>query len=741
MPPFATYETGAEPIVGYRLVDLLGRGLFGEVWIADELATGRVVAVKLVGLTFSGGSVADFRVLARLTALSHPNLVPVYAARLKDKAGRELDLGQAELARQRGELRELVVVMGLAEKSLAARLQEVNPEGTLGDDRQGLPVEELVRYMEGAARGIDYLNQPDHGAGPGDGPIRHCDVNPRNMLVAGGEVRVGDAGLAALLAPDARRTMVAGTPVYCAPELAANQPGPGTDQYALAVSYYELRTGRLPFDDGMGHASIILAHAEGRLDFSAPGLTESEREVLKRATAVHPEDRYPSCVKLVRELSRAVEKLFPDRTVRTLRDSQGLPYPSPLRPDSYWRAVLLPGSEAKPTALPADAPPPAAEHPPGEPAAPPEPVAADGTAVPPELPAPAPIGAEQPDPEARPPQPPPPAPEPVGPPQPGLRLSVSAVRATPILLPLEDPPPRSGLAAVAGPTAVPAARETPNLPLRRGPLIPNQSPPQPSEPAPAAPPPKPVPPPPAVLPPPPPAAAVPARPVPPPPPIPPERRTDTPVEPPAWYREAQEAETLANDSVTRSVGAAPRPPAPADRAAVRYYARMRPARVFPLDVAVFARPGGPVEVEPILPGCDCHPPRETAPTDPAGEPAQVTFWVVPHVLGRVRGARVVVRRGGRVLAEVPLDVRVSAPTWAWAAAGAGLVVPYALIGLRSLRPAPARAADEAGVYRAVGEWVLSALRPDWVGLALLGLAVVLFLWLRPQRRETAGGTD
>jgi serine/threonine protein kinase len=678
--PLGTYQAGDEPIAGFRLVDALGRGLFGEVWIADDVAGGRVVAVKVVDLTFSRGAVGDFGVLGRMTALSHPNLIPVYTTRLKDKAGRELDPAQAELARQRGELRELVIVMGLGENSLADRLREVNPDDAPGQDRKGLPVEELIRYMEGAADGIDYLNQPDHRLGPGvaDGPVVHCAVNPRNLLVVAGEARLADAGLAALFPPDARRTLATGAPVYLAPELSANQPCPGTDQYALALSYYELRTGRLPFDEGLGHTSIILAHAHGKLDLTSPVLVEPERAVLKRATALQPPDRYPSCVTFVRELSRAVAGLFPKQSVRTLTDTQGVPYPSPLRPDSYWKAVLPPSIPEAPAPSP-----PAQDD-----GTPPDPAQATPTAPTLDLFA---LGkALTPPPAAG---------------QPGVpKLAYPSVRATPILLPLEDPPaaekpPTPETVGTDATEVAPALAATTTAPPRPAP-----------PPPPVAPPPVPAPR----------AMETPARPPTPPP------------EPPDWYKEAQ-AETLTFPPGSRA------DTPPGRWAAVRYYARMRSRRAYELLVTLSGDGNLPgdrpaVEVEPVLPGCTCTPPRAVVRPDPSGE-TTATFWVVPHARGRVPDARVVVREGGRVVAEVPLAATVGTTAWAWAAAAAGLIAPYVVLGLRSARLDPAARPDGLPVFEWLGRWIADNVRPEWPGLGLLGLAAVLFLWSLPRRRD------
>lgn len=768
MPTYATYEAGQEPIAGYRLVDLLGRGLFGEVWVADDIAAGRIVAMKLVNLQFSGGTIADFRILARMTALSHPHLVPVYTVCLKDRNGKELDFEHAEISRQRGELQELIIVMGLGEKSLGARQQELNPDVSEGSGRVGIPIEELICYMEGAAQGVDYLNQEDHGIGRGDGPIFHCNLNPRNMLIVNGEVQIADVGMAALLAPDARRTMAAGTPAYCAPEMAANQPGLGTDQYSLAITYYELRTGQLPFDDGMGHTSIIMAHAMGKLDFSSPVLTETEREVIKRATALHPSDRYPSCVKFVRALARSVEKIFPDKSTRTLKDTQGVPYPSPLRPDSYWRSILT----ATPDPSVASVEP-----------VPAMPAMDDGSNpfasadAPAELTDPSTPGvegnADASDPTVNmqaaptvkgesPPVEPDPGPH-MDTPDTHPRLAYPSVRATPILLPLEDPLP----SALGAPPALPRPTDTPTSPVRRGPLLPADQAdanPVPIQPAPRVSPRaespasanvratravdvKPV------------ASA--------PPPTPPTignapREVRPPSDPsspqdkPDWYKEAESfnlppaeaAKVRAKiQAITEQKQRGPQSPR---EAVIEYSARMIHGRVSALTVVLphelfrrTIRVGASdnpmdrlIEIEVQLPGCDCLPPRMLVGDLAEDQQPEFTFWVVPRVLGRVRGAQLLVRKGETVLAAIPLDLQVRTYRWAGWLAGLGMVFPYAMY---ALGPAPADVTpghDFPG-YHALWSAVWQA-GPGWIGLIGVLLAIGAWLWARPRHRRIAG---
>ena len=94
------------------------------------------------------------------------------------------------------------------------------------------------------------------------------------------------------------------TMAYAAPELFPNRVTRRTDQYSLALTYYRLRTGKLPFADGSGPIQIMQAHATGTLDFAA--VPSAEQAVLKRACAVEPDQRFPSCGDFVAALEAAV---------------------------------------------------------------------------------------------------------------------------------------------------------------------------------------------------------------------------------------------------------------------------------------------------------------------------------------------------------------------------------------------------------------------------------------------------
>ena len=122
---------------------------------------------------------------------------------------------------------------------------------------------------------------------------------------------------------------------------------------------------------------------------------------------------------------------------------------------------------------------------------------------------------------------------------------------------------------------------------------------------------------------------------------------------------------------------------------------MNPEYVFPLLVTltekevkqiiqkhVAQRASGPlqvkldefVEVEPILPGCTCHPAKQSLKL--GKKDAVLTFWVVPHVMGKVKGAIVSVRQDGTTLTEIPLNMKVVKRTAALVMGVTSLVMPF-----------------------------------------------------------------
>jgi hypothetical protein len=253
---------GAEPVPGFRLTRYIHRGGCGEVWQAAGPG-GSHVALKFVALDTPAANVEQ-RALDFFTTLRHPNLIALF--------------GSWQVAGY------LMIAMELAEETLFDRAQ--NP--TAGS----LLFSELVEYIDQAAHGLDYLNAPRHRPPLAGGRLvafQHRDVKPQNLLLVGGAVKVGDWGLIRMLEGLVSSHTGFMTPSYAAPEFFQGKTSSTSDQYSLAVSYYFLRTGRLPF-----HGDPCDGHLNRPPELDGLPLPR-ERLVVERALAKNPQDRWANC--------------------------------------------------------------------------------------------------------------------------------------------------------------------------------------------------------------------------------------------------------------------------------------------------------------------------------------------------------------------------------------------------------------------------------------------------------------
>ena len=221
-PPQETYGThgGAyrPTIPGYELLEKLGEGGMGVVYLARQTGLNRMVAVKMIrgGQQARPEHFARFRLEAEAVAqLRHPHIIQIY------EIGSVEDLPFVSLELLEG-------------GSLADRL-----DGTPQPGRQAAA---LLITLAGAI-------QAAHDAG-----IVHRDLKPANVLFTDeGLPKITDFGLAKRMESDSRQTetgQIMGSPSYMAPEQArghTKEVGPAADIYALGAILYELLTGRPPF--------------------------------------------------------------------------------------------------------------------------------------------------------------------------------------------------------------------------------------------------------------------------------------------------------------------------------------------------------------------------------------------------------------------------------------------------------------------------------------------------------------
>jgi serine/threonine protein kinase len=195
----------------------------------------------------------------------------------------------------------LVVAMELADGSLSDLLEIYR-----GDCGAPLPPQHLLPFLAQAAEALDFLNNRQHLVSGQRVTVQHCDVTPRNMLLVGNALKLSDFGLATTLAAREKTRFRAGTPAYAAPEVFQGLVSDHTDQYALAVCYCFLRGGKLPFPDTP--TGFPADYIRPRPDLSM--LTAAERPVIARALAPTPQERWPSCGKLILELERLASTPF-----------------------------------------------------------------------------------------------------------------------------------------------------------------------------------------------------------------------------------------------------------------------------------------------------------------------------------------------------------------------------------------------------------------------------------------------
>lgn len=299
---------------GYRLQEFLGRGHFGQVWRATAPG-GASAAVKFIDLSDGQGE-REYEAVGRVKAIRHANLMPITAIWLLNSEGAIIDEAPSEvdatidfsvpeaqgasgLFDPKAQPHWLVVSMLLGGQSLQQRLRSCVDEGL-----PGIPPRELISYMDESAKGLDFLNSPLHDLGDGPVAIQHADVKPGNIVLIGSSAVVCDFGLARILSRNqVTATSASGTPAYMAPEAIKGKPSRTTDQYALAVTYYHLRTGTLPLNDG-SIWEVLDAHRTGNLSFS--DVAPNERAVLQKATAMEWEDRFDTCVDMVDSLRDAL---------------------------------------------------------------------------------------------------------------------------------------------------------------------------------------------------------------------------------------------------------------------------------------------------------------------------------------------------------------------------------------------------------------------------------------------------
>ncbi len=275
-------ELDTDPvIVGYRIEGLAGQGGMGIVYRATQLALGRPVALKLISPKLAADPLfrERFQRESRLAAsIDHPNVIPVYEA------------GEAN-----GSL------------FISMRWVEGYDLETLIRRGGGVEPERAARIVSQVAAALDAA----HGRG-----LVHRDVKPANVLIVGDRadhVYLTDFGLVKRMSASGQLTQsgqLLGTIDYIAPEQIQGKGNDArTDVYSLGCVLFRCLTGRVPFDTDNEVAKIYahLNEPPPKPSDVVQGLPFAADEVVARAMAKEPEQRYASAGDLGRAALAATE--------------------------------------------------------------------------------------------------------------------------------------------------------------------------------------------------------------------------------------------------------------------------------------------------------------------------------------------------------------------------------------------------------------------------------------------------
>jgi serine/threonine protein kinase len=275
----------------YKVTAKLGEGGMGFVYRALDQNIDAEVVIKVPRQAmmedpeFAGRFTHEIRSLVRL---SHPHIVKV------------TDVGNYD-----------GIPFAVMQYLAGGSLEDQRP---VGPDGQPLPCEprNVSRWVIAVADALDYIHRQGYV---------HRDVKPGNILFdTHGHAFLSDFGVAKVVASSrnaapARAAMtgaglVLGTPEYMAPELIMGDAFDGrADQYALAISVYELLCGRRPFEDETKTKVMVLHTSKAPPPLTAwcQSLPVSLSQVVLKGLAKEPSQRYATCTELARAVAAAAE--------------------------------------------------------------------------------------------------------------------------------------------------------------------------------------------------------------------------------------------------------------------------------------------------------------------------------------------------------------------------------------------------------------------------------------------------
>lgn len=276
------------PLIGgrYRVVTRIGEGGMGKVFKVTHAQLGKTFALKIISDTFAGEAKARdlfYREARLASSLSHPNIASVVDFGEDDKRGAFMVMEFLD--------GEPLAKMLRREKRISARV--------------------ACDLMLQVAEALHYIHE---------NKIVHCDIKTENILICelpgtkrrAKQVKLLDFGLARRTTATRNTGSLSGTPHYVAPErIRGEDPAPPSDIYGLGILFYELLTGKVPWDGNV--AQILCGHLE--LEPVPPsqlidgGLDPALENLILRALAKTPAARHRDMDAFIYELRTVMDML------------------------------------------------------------------------------------------------------------------------------------------------------------------------------------------------------------------------------------------------------------------------------------------------------------------------------------------------------------------------------------------------------------------------------------------------
>ncbi|MEL6271028.1 MAG: serine/threonine-protein kinase, partial [Chloroflexota bacterium] len=264
----------------YEVVDRIGAGGMATVYKGYRPDIDRTVAIKILKINAAmvdEGLIQRFELEAKTIArLQHPHILSLFDYGVED------DL--------------LYLVMAYIDG------------GSLGDwqrDDRVPPVDDMVRVLKEVAGALDYAHRQG---------IVHRDIKPDNILIdSEGHAMLADFGIVKITGGDENLTAtggIVGTPAYLAPEQGAGEEvSESSDIYALGVVMYELLTGKQPYRADTA-IQVIIKHMNDPVPdilSESPSLPPAVGEVMKKALAKTPQERYVTATAFSNDFAEAIK--------------------------------------------------------------------------------------------------------------------------------------------------------------------------------------------------------------------------------------------------------------------------------------------------------------------------------------------------------------------------------------------------------------------------------------------------